>query len=306
MLTHTKSCRTNFIIKDVYDNYVATATGNNAAWGTYSSGTVSNSQIWAATVQDDGTVRFDNQNSNYKNWNWHLGAYGLSDNSQVAPYRSDKTSPANYSWLCSEPCDITDVTLSVNATAGWGTFIAPYDNLTPEDVKAYSVSYKNGSTVYFEENTTGVLSANTPYILSTDATENVSVQLKGIGYGTEPTYTVNGLVGLLTTDATVPVGSYVLQYQQDIDGTAFYKVAEAMTGTINRCYLNFANVSTEVPAGARAAVSFHVYGDEQTGIAHVGSTTSNELHKVYNLQGQRMQQAVKGLYIVDGKKIIVK
>jgi len=248
-------------------------------------------------LNENGTVTLGGYRTSTNTW--YYGASAAEGSTITALANNTGT------WLVSEPCDITDVTLSVNATASWGTFIAPYDNLTPANVKAYSVSYKSGNTVYFEENTTGVLSANTPYILSTSAAENVSHALKGIKYGTEPTYTVNGLVGLLTDNASVPVGSYVLQNQDGV--TSFYKVAtEPMTGTINRCYLDFANVSTEEPANARAAVSFHVYGDEQTGIATVGSTTRNELHKVYNLQGQRMQQAVKGLYIVDGKKMIVK
>ena len=204
-------------------------------------------------------------------------------------------------WIISDAVEVTNVNLGVNATAGWGTFIAPYDNLTPSTVKAYTVSYTQNNTVFFAENETGVLSANTPYVLSTEEVENVSVAFKGIANNAEDTYTVNGLVGLLTA-GTVPVNSYVMQYQAEVDGIAFYKVAEAMTGTKNRCYLDLSGVPTE-PAGARADISFRLFDDETTGIKNLNVDLNN---KVYDLQGRRVAQPTKGLYIVNGKKVVMK
>ena len=206
-------------------------------------------------------------------------------------------------WTVSDAVDVDDVTLSVNATAGWGTFIAPFDNLTPSTVKAYTVSYKSGSTVFFEENTTGVLSANTPYILSTEEASDVSTTLTGIANNTNDTYTVNGLVGLLTA-GTVPANSYVLQYQAGVDGTAFYKVTSDMTGVANRCYLDLSAVSTEAPVGARVAASFDIY-DETTGINAINNEMST-INGAFNMQGQRVATPQKGLYIVNGKKVIIK
>ena len=53
-----------------------------------------------------------------------------------------------------------------------------------------------------------------------------------------------------------------------------------------------------------AARSFFMLDDETTGIASVKVTQSTE--QVYDLQGRRVAQPTKGLYIVNGKKMILK
>ena len=198
------------------------------------------------------------------------------------------TSGTPCNWVISDAVEVTDVNLVVNATTGWGTFIAPYDNLTPSTVKAYTVSHKEGNIVYFEENETGVLSANTPYILSTEEASNVAVAFKGIANNDEETYSANGLVGLLTA-STVPANSYILQYQADKDGTAFYKLAESMTGTANRCYLDLSEVPTE--HNARATVRMNIFGGI-TGVA--------------NVEASAEAKAQEGKFIENGKLVIIK
>ncbi len=292
----------NYIIKDAYDKYVAAPSNANSDWGTYSSvSMLTDANKWEVTIQNDGTFKMLNHNSTYKGWGWYLGAFGKTEDVRVSPYFY-KTSPTYTTWLCSEPVEVTDVTLSVNATAGWGTFIAPYDNLTPSTVKAYTVSYTENKVVYFTENETGVLSANTPYILSTEEASDVSTTFKGIANNEEDTYTENGLVGLLTA-SEVPADSYVLQYNDGVVG--FYKTTEAITGTANRCYLDLDDVSTEVPSGARAFVGFGIFGGDTTGINTV-KDSQQKTESFYNLSGQRISQPTKGIYIVNGKKVVVK
>ena len=291
----------NYIIKDAYDKFIAAPSSANSDWGTYSSVSMSSdANKWEVSVQEDGTFKMLNCNSSYKSWGWYLGAFGNTEGVRVSPYFY-KTSPSYTTWLCSAPVDVTDVTLSVNATAGWGTFIAPYDNLTPSTVKAYTVSYTENNVVYFTENETGVLSANTPYILSTEEAEGVSTTFKGIANNDENTYTANGLVGLLTA-SEVPADSYVLQYNGGKVG--FYKTTEAITGTANRCYLDLSSVPTE--ASSRATIFFDLFDSETAGIAQVEDGKLKMEDCLYNLNGQRISKPAKGLYIVNGKKVIIK
>lgn len=205
-------------------------------------------------------------------------------------------------WVISDAVDVTEVNLAVNAAAGWGTFIAPYDNVIPSTVKAYTVSHKNGSTIYFTENETGVLSANTPYILSTEEAENVSTTFKGIANNSQDTYTENGLVGLLTA-GTVDADKYILQYNDGKVG--FYKTTEAITGTANRCYLDLDGVPSAPVSSARSFVGFGLFDGETTGVKTVDGS-QQEAENLYNLSGQRIIQPTKGLYIVSGKKVVVK
>ena len=49
-----------------------------------------------------------------------------------------------------------------------------------------------------------------------------------------------------------------------------------------------------------------ISGDTPTGISIVSSDATNSDVKIYNLNGQRLTKAQKGLYIINGKKVLVK
>lgn len=300
----------NYFIENPYDYYIATTRESNSYWGVYTGlGEDDNkdldpshnpaeymyakANVWSASLQENGTFKLMSQQATWSGWNWRLGAWSTDENSFVAPYdgtrdKATRDNPTYDTWLCSSAVEITDVNLAVNATTAWGTFIAPYDNLTPSTVKAFTVSHKEGGSIYLEENETGVLSANTPYILSTEESSNVSVAFKGIAVNNQNTYEVNGLVGLLAEE-TVPANSYILQYQSDKGGTAFYKLASNMTGTKYRCYLNMGNVPAS-SGSSRAFVCLGIEGDE-TGIGNIEVTETT---------------AKNGVYVEDGKIVIYK
>ena len=58
-----------------------------------------------------------------------------------------------------------------------------------------------------------------------------------------------------------------------------------------------------VPAGARQFIGF---GNDATGISEELIAESEEFAPYYDLQGRRVAQPTKGLYIVNGKKVIIK
>ncbi len=67
-------------------------------------------------------------------------------------------------------------------------------------------------------------------------------------------------------------------------------------------------LKSNVPSGARS-LSFVYNNDETTGISGATRLTDNGesvKDNVYNLNGQRVSQPTKGLYIVNGKKVIIK
>ncbi len=101
---------------------------------------------------------------------------------------------------------------------------------------------------------------------------------------------------------TVPSASdgyanYVLADGED--GLLFYRSDDA-TLSANRAYL-------QLPAAAAGARQFIECeeADEATAISSLrdGSQSSGEY---YNLQGQRVAHPAKGLYIKDGKKVLIK
>lgn len=75
------------------------------------------------------------------------------------------------------------------------------------------------------------------------------------------------------------------------------------------------NVNSNVTVGAYRAyftvtgtsVKALVFGDEETGINNLNVDDDlNKNEAIYNLAGQRVQKAVKGLYIKNGKKVVIK
>ena len=72
----------------------------------------------------------------------------------------------------------------------------------------------------------------------------------------------------------------------------------------NKAYLA---VPTSTGNGARG---FALFNDDVTGIAELNAHNSefiiNNSDAVYNLAGQRVAQPTKGLYIVNGRKVVVK
>ena len=204
-------------------------------------------------------------------------------------------------WVISDPVDVTETPLFVSAAAKTGTFISAYDNLTPATVKAYTVAYKSGDALHLEENESGVLSANTPYILTTEESSNVAVAFTGIANNDEDTYSANGLVGLLTA-GTVPSGSYVLQNQSGV--TSFYQLSDDLTGTANRCYLDLENVPTE-PTSVKG-LSIIIVDGTATGVEAPVAAETVEDGIYYNLNGQQVTKDYKGIVIVNGKKFLNK
>ena len=58
-----------------------------------------------------------------------------------------------------------------------------------------------------------------------------------------------------------------------------------------------------VPTGESARVKGFAFGaDEETAIESVEAETANE--EIFDLSGRKVSKAVKGLYIINGKKVV--
>lgn len=186
--------------------------------------------------------------------------------------------------------------------AGATTLVLPFDVAEaelPENVKAFELTYEN-DVIKATEVTS--ITADHPVLIN--APKGQYNIVSGENYGHEFNFsnrtTTNGvLTGVYNTElpySYVPADSYVLQ--NGADGLGFYKVDAANTIKITsfRAYLT-------VPTSARSLKI--VYGDETTGISTT-KTESTKNNEIYNLNGQRVSKAQKGLYIVNGKKVVRK
>ena len=109
----------------------------------------------------------------------------------------------------------------------------------------------------------------------------------------------NLLVGL-PNGGTVPAGKYVFAWpNDDVTAASFYVLNSVQEIGSFKAYLDTAAVG-----GARLSLSFGEDAGEATGISEMKSQKADGT--IFNLRGQRVAQPQKGLYIMNGKKTIVK
>ena len=98
------------------------------------------------------------------------------------------------------------------------------------------------------------------------------------------------------TSITNPGNAYVLNYKAET-GAGFYKLKDDGTIGANKAYLTYSGALT------RGFFGF----DETTDIKMpIVEDYDDADAVVYDLQGRRVQNPAKGLYIVNGKKVIIK
>lgn len=188
-------------------------------------------------------------------------------------------------------------TVSVTVTsAGYATYVNnDYDlDFSATTIEAYKVkvSAKGVATLTKVDN----VPAGTPVLLYKEggATEDIPV-LAGAAAVTE-----NDLVaGTGAAVATID-GDYTNMILNNVDDKVGFYYAAGQTVAANRAYLHIATTLAPEVAAARMMM---VFADEVTGIKST-NVNANVNNVVYNLGGQRISKAVKGLYIVNGKKVV--
>ena len=157
-------------------------------------------------------------------------------------------------------------------------------------VKAYIVSEIGTSYVELEEIESAP--ALTPVIL--EASEG----FYKLNYTASPAAVGINLLqvsdGTATTDDSYSI--YALAAKGEPAVVGFYKVQKNVKVPAGKCYLN----------AAIDAPEFLGFGDDATGINVVKGEGFMVNGEIYNLAGQRVAQPTKGLYIMNGKKVILK
>jgi len=194
-------------------------------------------------------------------------------------------------------------TISIATSEGFGTYYNSNSYILPEGLTAFG---------YKEANTDGTLVKTEEFTGGDVVPANAALVVKGNTgkyecYATdkEATKTLEGnLLKGVTTDTKIEAKSGVKRYiltRADDGILAFYRTN---TGNINvkanRAYL-------EVPT-AMAVASFSLEGSA-TGINNVVTTAAKQ--GIYTISGVRLnatttKELPAGIYIVDGKKVIVK
>lgn len=192
--------------------------------------------------------------------------------------------------------------INIATEEGFGTFYTDKNYVLPQGLTAFGYTSIDGNT----------LTKSVEYVAGDIVPANTAVVVKGAKgsynyYNTEETATKTiekNLLKGVTTDTRIEAASGVKRYiltRADDGILAFYRTN---SGTINvkanRAYL-------EVPT-AMAVASFSLEGSA-TGINNVVTTAAKQ--GIYTISGVRLnatttKELPAGIYIVDGKKVIVK
>ena len=243
-----------------------------------------------ATVTPSSVTAKDNKaHTTASSWSTYSGLVEIpEDGDYILSFYRESTTSQNQ--IC-----ISDIELKKAASANmtitdvkWGTFVAPFAVTIPEDVEAYEVEgVTNDGTINMKSVET-TIPANTPVLVYSESAQDETFYGKAVSGDPATDY----LVGVYEP-TKAPAGSYILMLHND--KAVFGQVVEGKEPTVgaNRCYLN-------VPSGTSSTILR--FGDA-TGIQSVeqqGETI------IYDLTGRRVDAAVKGIYIVNGKKMLVK
>jgi hypothetical protein len=195
------------------------------------------------------------------------------------------------------------VKLDRSIRAGFNTFVVPFD-MTQEEVEtAFGTGSKvYGVTAYESENdmirvsSKDGISANTPCILKaanggsdytfTDREVAEATPIVAAGEGVSMT-------GSYAASVEVPEGSFV------ISGDKLYIVDSVVSLKGTRAYFS-------VEGGSEARTIALSFDGEVTGIATVenGEVKKVITGDIYDLQGRKVKNPSKGIYVVEGKKVV--
>ena len=195
-----------------------------------------------------------------------------------------------------------NVTLQRTYIDGWNTICLPFamnssaiSEKFGANAKVFAFDgYSDVSGLHFE--TVSAMDAGKPYLIYIPS----GASLGDLEFGT-------------TTLSAATAGS--VEQTVTFQGTYSPKAAGTLTGkhvlnTSGKLAKATASASMkgfrayfDAPASARMLISID---GETTGIASITVDGELKMESVYNLNGQKVQNAKKGLYIVNGKKVVIK
>ena len=192
-------------------------------------------------------------------------------------------------------CTVTVSNPTVTANEGatgeyWATYYNGTTSFTADENTTVFQAALSGSSLTLTEVPNREIPATKAVILkSSSATITLTPA------STTETLEGNELQGTATS-ITNPGNAYVLN-KTATNGVGFYKLSATATIGANKAYLMYSG-----PSLARGYFGF----DETTGIEMPTAEVIDADAVVYDLQGRRVAQPTKGLYIVNGKKVIIK
>ena len=189
---------------------------------------------------------------------------------------------------------IQPITLTANEGATGEYWTTYYNELADAKVPSGAQAFKvtlSGTTLTLTEISDGIISIREPVVIKSTS---ASVLLESSATGSIDTK-ANDLHGT-SIAITNPGNAYVLNKKSA--GVGFYKLKDNGTIGAHKAYLTY--------SGAALAREYFLFDEETTGVNTLNVERKTMRGDYYDLQGRKVAQPAKGLYIVNGKKVVIK
>lgn len=237
---------------------------------------------------------------------------GNDEETVIVTYGPQLTINPSSSLEGSNATGLTNVVMSRTFAAGWNTYCMPFDySLSSLSAKAKAQEFvsSNGYSLTFEAVNDGVLKANVPYLVYFPAETTV-------GTTEEPLYFVTNVASYQPTSVEHNGFTFVGNYEASKSMKGLYGVASE--GDVQKIMLGTAGSTLPATCAYFTTNNLNANGlricfdgGEVTGINQVNGAQAQSAGAVYNLQGIKVSNRgtnnlPAGLYIMQGKKVIVK
>ena len=258
----------------VSEGYLFAASNSENYLKTKSSSDPKNNSNATITIDAEGNAIIQFQGDNTHNTIMYNSSRSL-----FSCYESNQAAVQLYRY---EPDTSFDI--SIGAT-GYRTIVTAKDVTVPEGVEAYVVTENNDKDVKLAQVTT--LIAGEPYILKgAEGSHTLTVAEQAEQPSTNK---------LEISDEKTGTGVFVLANKSK--GVGFYRWVGGPLGA-GRVYLPAVTSSN--------AIEYLGFDEEDTTGIHSIDNGQLTIDNVYDLSGRRVAQPSKGLYIINGKKVVLK
>ena len=199
------------------------------------------------------------------------------------------------------------VTVSTAKYATFGDLGSPdvidYSSADPSGLEAFIVTDYDPTTGKVKLTKVSKATANTAVVLYANINTSTSytVQTAKAAETSETSDNVDGNKLHISDGTVTGNGSTIYVLANKEQGVGFYQLANDVTIPADKAYLKISGNTLQAPA-------FIGFGDDTTGISKELRVKSEEFAtaQYYDLQGRRVAQPSQGLYIVNGKKVVIK
>jgi hypothetical protein len=192
------------------------------------------------------------------------------------------------------PAVTMNLTAKSAGGAKWMTFYNSYGNFQADANTQVFKAELSGTTITLHEVTDKIVNAGTAVVL-----KSMGDPVMTLTTSASSDSQANSLEGVDNPEGEDNDGYfYVLNYKA-ATGVGFYKLADGKKLGYGKAYLWYSG---------SLAPGYFGFGDDATSIKSLTPDPSpnGEGSEYYDLQGRRVAQPAKGLYIVNGKKVVIK